>query len=92
MTSDSKRGQTPTPTEPKRPASRRTPAHQKKHGLGELLALDSERSSRLMLIGSVVLILLLAVGFIVFGYWDTVIKPRHGRCSGPTGSTSATRP
>src|SRR6185437_1252761 len=85
MTSESKRGQTPAPPEPKRPASHRTPAHQKRQGLGELLSLDSERSSRLLLIGSVLLILVLAVGFILFGYWDTVIKPRHRTVLGAEG-------
>ncbi len=87
MTSESKRGQTPVPPEPKRPASHRTPTHHKRQGLGELLALDSERSSRLMLIGSVLLILVLAVGFILFGYWDTVIKPRHRTVLGAEGIT-----
>ena len=39
--------------------------------------MDSERQSRLLLIGGAVLVLIVAAGFIGFGYWQTKIKPQH---------------
>ncbi len=41
------------------------------------LHIDSEQQARLMLIGAVVVILLVASGFIAFGYWYSVIRPRN---------------
>src|SRR5207237_3167448 len=58
----------PTPTRP--PVRRRS-------SWTDMFALDSERSSRLLLIGGVVLVLLIAVGFVGFGYYNSVIKPRN---------------
>jgi hypothetical protein len=40
-------------------------------------SMDSEQSSRSLLIGTVVLILIVAAGFIGFGYYETVVKPRN---------------
>lgn len=39
--------------------------------------MDSERQSRLLLISGAVIIVLLAAGFIGFGYYQTKIKPQH---------------
>jgi hypothetical protein len=44
---------------------------------GGLLSMDSEQSARVMLIGAVTLIILVAFGFITFGYWYSVIRPRN---------------
>ena len=73
MASESKRRRSagpakPTPTRP--PVRRRS-------SWTDIFALDSERSSRLLLIGGVVLVLLIAVGFVGFGYYNSVIKPRN---------------
>ncbi|MHB8514192.1 MAG: peptidylprolyl isomerase [Dehalococcoidia bacterium] len=79
MSGESKRGRAPGPAAPKRPLPRKRP------GLGDLLALDSERSSRLLLYGGVLFVLLLAGGFIAFGYYNSVIKPRHRTVLGADG-------
>ena len=42
-----------------------------------LLNLDSEQSARLLLIGAVAAIVVIAAGFIAFGYWYSVVKPRN---------------
>ncbi len=39
--------------------------------------LDSEQSARLLLIGAVAAIVVIAAGFIAFGYWYSVVKPRN---------------
>src|SRR4051794_2360102 len=53
------------------------PPVRKRSSWTDMFALDSERSSRLLLIGGVVLVLLIAVGFVGFGYYYSVIKPRN---------------
>lgn len=77
MTTENKR-RTPPPPPPKRPQRRGS-------GLGDLFSLDSEASSRMLLIGGVVLVLLLAAGFIGYGYYDSVLKPRHRTVLGAAG-------
>ncbi|MDE3095139.1 MAG: peptidylprolyl isomerase [Chloroflexota bacterium] len=71
MSSESKRGRPARPAPPKRPLPR------KRSGLRDMVALDSDRASRLLLWGGVALIILIAAGFIGFGYYYTVIRPRH---------------
>jgi len=39
--------------------------------------MDSEQSMRLLLIGAVTVIVAVALGFIAFGYWYSVVKPRN---------------
>ncbi len=39
--------------------------------------MDSEQSARALLIGAVALIVLIAAGFIAFGYWYSVVRPRN---------------
>ncbi len=41
------------------------------------LHLDSEQRARLLLIGSVVAVLLIALGILAFGYWYSVVRPRN---------------
>ena len=55
-------------TSPRKPASR---------GGRGLLNMDSEQSARALLIGAVALIMIVAFGFILFGYWYSVIRPRN---------------
>jgi hypothetical protein len=78
MTTESKRGRTAPPPAPKRSSRRRG-------GLRDLFAFDSDASSRLLLIGGAALVLLLAGAFIAFGYYDTVVKPRHRTVLGAAG-------
>ena len=68
MASDSKPGRVAQPAP--RPSSRR-------HRRGGWLAMDSESSSRLLLIGVVALVLIAAGAFIAYGYWDSVVRPRN---------------
>ena len=56
------------------PARRKTAAHGHR---GSLLNLDHEQSARLMMISAVVGIIALAMGFIAFGNWNSVVKPRN---------------
>jgi len=44
-------------------------------GLGDLFAMDSERASRVLLIGGVGLVVLIALAFVAFGYWYGEIRP-----------------
>jgi hypothetical protein len=53
------------------------PAPRKSGGLGAPLQIDRESSPRFMLISAVLLVLVLAGGFIAYGYYDSVVKPRH---------------
>ena len=55
---------------PKKPAPRAG------HSRG-LLNMDSEQQARALLIGGVVLIIIVALGFIGFGYWYSVVRPRN---------------
>src|SRR5690242_3825174 len=76
MASESKSGRGASPRGKQPP--RRTPTPQRRSGaLSDLFTLDSERSARLMLIGGVALVLALAIGFVGFGYYNSVIKPRN---------------
>ncbi len=54
----------------KAPAPR---APQPRRGLTNL---DREQSARLLIFGGVALIVIIALGFLAFGYWYTVVKPR----------------
>ncbi len=58
------------------PAKKQPAAAHKRHG-GGLLNMDSEQSTRLLLISAVVGIIAIAMGFIAFGYWYSVVKPRN---------------
>ncbi|HZP56790.1 MAG TPA: peptidylprolyl isomerase [Dehalococcoidia bacterium] len=40
-------------------------------------AFDRDAESRLLLVGGAVLLLVLVLGVIGFGYWDSVVRPRH---------------
>src|SRR5437868_3241549 len=73
MASESKRGRSAGPAKqtPARPPVRR------RSSWTDIFALDSERSSRLLLIGGVVVVLVIALGFVGFGYYNSVIKPRN---------------
>ncbi len=42
-----------------------------------LANLDAEQTARLLIFGAVAAVIILAVGFLAFGYWYTVVKPRH---------------
>lgn len=55
----------------KKPAPR--DGHRKRSGLN----LDSEQSARLLLYGAVAAVMAIAVAFLVFGYWYSVVRPRH---------------
>ncbi len=76
MTPGSRRAATsrqqPAPA-PKRPPGRAA----RTRGIGDMFAMDSERSSRLLLVGVTLAIIVLALGIIGFGYYDSVIKPRN---------------
>ncbi len=41
------------------------------------LSLDSEQSARLLIFGVVALVVIVAAGFLVFGYWYSVVRPRN---------------
>lgn len=41
------------------------------------MSMDSEQSAKTLLFGGTILIILIALGFIAFGYYDSVIKPRN---------------
>lgn len=61
----------PAARTPQPPAGRRaTPARR------PTLNLDSEQRARLMLIAGVLVVLAIAVAFIAFGYWYSVVRPR----------------
>ena len=53
------------------------PAPRGGHGKRSGLNLDSEQSARLLLYGIVAAVMLIAAGFVVFGYWYSVVRPRH---------------
>lgn len=42
-----------------------------------LTHLDAEQSARLLVISAVAVVVLIAVGFIAFGYWYSVVQPRN---------------
>jgi PPIC-type PPIASE domain len=44
---------------------------------GGLLDLDSEQTARLLIFGGVALVVAVAAGFLIFGYWYSVIRPRN---------------
>jgi hypothetical protein len=41
------------------------------------LSLDSEQSARLMIFSAVALVVIIAAGLLVFGYWYSVVRPRN---------------
>ena len=49
-------------------------AHPRRGGLANL---DQEQSARLLIFGAVAVVVIIALGFLAFGYWYTVIKPRN---------------
>ncbi len=66
------------PARPAAPAPKRPPGRAARtRGLGEMFAMDAERSSRLLLVGVTAAIIVLALAIIGFGYYDSVIKPRN---------------
>jgi hypothetical protein len=77
MASDSKHGGVA-----RQPATR--PRRSKRGGL---FSLDAESSSRLLLIGVVGLVVVVALGFIAYGYYDSVIKPRNRTVLSVDGTT-----
>src|SRR6185295_18642929 len=70
MASESKRRADAAKAPVKKPARGRQPSR-------GLLNMDSEQQARVLLIGAVTLVLAIAVGFIAFGYWYSVIRPRN---------------
>jgi hypothetical protein len=58
-------------------AAARKPAGRGKPASRGLLKMDSEQSARVLLIGGVTLIVAIALGFILFGYWYSVVRPRN---------------
>ena len=78
MTSESKRG---------RASSSRSPRREGRLGLSDLLAMDHDRQSRLLLYAAAAIIILVAVGFIGFGYYQTKIKPAHRTVLAVDGTT-----
>ena len=46
-------------------------------GLRGMFNLDAEQSARLLIVGAVALVMVIAVGFLVFGYWYSVVRPRN---------------
>lgn len=58
--------------EPAKQPERRT---RKSSSFAEILSMDSERSARLLLVGGVGLLILIALGFVAFGYWYTEVRP-----------------
>jgi len=61
----------------KKPPAKAPQRRPHRGGLADALNMDSERSARLLLIGGVLVVVAIALGFIAFGYWNSVIKPRH---------------
>jgi hypothetical protein len=41
------------------------------------LSFDSEQSARLLIFGAVALVVIVAAGLLVFGYWYSVVRPRN---------------
>jgi len=58
-------------------AAARKPAGRGKPASRGLLNMDSEQSARALLVGGVTLIVAIALGFIMFGYWYSVVRPRN---------------
>ena len=53
------------------------PALRASHSGGGRFNLDSETSARLLLFGAVALVVAIAGGFLIFGYWYSVVRPRN---------------
>lgn len=79
MTTESKRRRTPPTPAPKPPPRRR------RRGIADFFSFGADDSSRLLLFAGVALVLILAGGFIAYGYYATVIKPRHRTVLGAEG-------
>jgi hypothetical protein len=76
MASDGKSGRAQGSGEGKPAGKKPAPRSSQSHGRRGL-ALDSETTARLLIFGAVALVMLIAVGFLVFGYWYSVIRPRN---------------
>ena len=53
------------------------PATRVSHSGGGRFNLDSETTARLLLFGAVALVVAIAGGFLIFGYWYSVVRPRN---------------
>ncbi len=53
------------------------PAPRGGHGKRSGLNLDSEQSAKLLLYGIVAAVMVIAAAFLIFGYWYSVVRPRH---------------
>lgn len=73
MASESKSGRSGSGEQP---AAKPAPARRAVSRRGGL-SMDSEQQARFLLIGITALVVIVAVAFIVFGYYDSVIKPRN---------------
>lgn len=69
------------------PAKKPTPRGPRRGPLARSMNMDSEQSARVLLIGGVALVVVIALGFIAFGYWNTVIKPRNRTVLDVDGTT-----
>lgn len=58
-------------------AARKAAAHTGGGSWRDALRMDAEQSARLMIIGGVALVVVIAIGFLAFGYWYSVIRPRN---------------
>jgi len=65
--------------------ARKKAAHVSGGSWRDVLSMDSERSARLLVIGGVMLVVLIALGFLGFGYWYSVIRPRNRTVLGADG-------
>ena len=85
MASDSKsqRSRAGQPAPAKKPVARGP----RRGPLARSLHMDSEQSARMLLIGGVTLVVVIALGFIAFGYWNSVIKPRNRTVLDVEGTT-----
>jgi parvulin-like peptidyl-prolyl cis-trans isomerase-like protein len=61
----------------RKPAAKKAPAAAGHARGGGLFDLDSEQSARLLIFGAVALVVAVAAGFLIFGYYYTVIRPRN---------------
>jgi len=66
-------------SKPRRQAPAQKPASHslRRRSWRDSFSMDSEQSARTLLVGAVLLIVIVAAGFIGFGYYETVIKPRN---------------
>ncbi len=72
MAGESKSGRGTRPQPARKPAS-----HKSGGSWRDAFKMDSEQSSRLLLLGGVGLVLVIVLGVLALGYWNGVIKPRN---------------